>query len=268
MRFIAFTLTIRSTRDIHMRPLFCAVAVALSAGLATHSVNADDRSDLAAILDRVDDLYIDKASHATLTMHIVTSHATRDLSMESWTKRDKILVRILAPEKERGTATLKSGGNVWNYFPKINQVTKVSASLMSASWMGSHLTNGELVKQVRMTEGYTYVKTFEGDRGGESVIELTLDPKPNAAVVWGRLIVTVRNSDKNPMQIKYFDEARNLAQTLTFSNVRRLGGRDLPSVLTIVPSDKPTESTEVRYGSIEFNLPMNDELFSLRTLQK
>jgi outer membrane lipoprotein-sorting protein len=252
-----------------MRTLLCGLVVTLATLGVTHSANADGAADLQGILDHVDDLYIEKASHASVTMHIVTEHATRDMSLESWTRgQDKVLVRISAPEKEQGTTTLKSGPNVWNYFPKINQVTKVSGSLMSASWMGSHVTNSEIVKRTRMSASYTYAKTFEGERGGDKVLEITLDPKPDAAVVWGKVIVTVRQIDKSPTQIKYFDEAKTLAQTWTYTDVKRLGGHDVPTTIKVVPASKPSESTEVRYKSIEFNPTMSDDLFSQRSLQK
>jgi YD repeat-containing protein len=134
--------------------------------------------------------------------------------------------------------------------------------------MGSHVTNGEIVKHARMTESYVFAKTFEGERGGDKVMELTLDPKPNAAVVWGRIVVTVRVADGNPTQVRYFDEAKSLAQTWTYSDVRRLGGRDVPATIKIVPASKPAESTEVRYRSVEFNPNLSDDTFSQRNLQK
>jgi outer membrane lipoprotein-sorting protein len=249
-------------------PIYCALVVAF-ASLVTVRASSGDDSGLAAILDHLDDLYTDKASHATMTMSIVTEHAARTVSMETWSKgADKLLVRIDAPEKEQGTATLKLGTNVWNYLPRINLVTKISASLLSAPWMGSHVTNNDIVKHSRMTEVYGYTTTFEGDRGGEAVMDITLDPKPNAAVVWGRVVVTVRLRDKNPIQTKYFDESKALAQTWTYSDVRRLGGRDVPGTIKIVPANKPTESTEIRYSSIEYNPPLSDDIFSLRNLQR
>ena len=252
-----------------MRTLLAVIALSLSTVAGSHSASADTSSDLGTILDHVDDLYADKASHSKMAMHVVTEHATRDLSMETWTKgRDRILVRILSPEKEAGTSTLKSGNNVWNYFPKINQVTKLSASLMSAAWMGSHVTNSEIVKHTRMSENYTYTKTFDGDRNGEKQMDLSLDPKPNAPVVWGKVIVTVRTSDQNPVVIKYFDEGKALSQTWTFTEVKKLGGRNLPTTVKVVPAGKPTESTEIRYQSIQFNPTLDEDLFSQRALSK
>ena len=111
-------------------------------------------------------------------------------------------------------------------------------------------------------------KTFEGQRDGQNVVELTLTPKPDAAVVWGKIVVTTRKSDSVPVKILYFDEGKKLAQTVTFLNEKPLGNRTLPSVLKFVPADKPSEFTEVRWSSLEFNVSVDENIFSHRNLQK
>jgi hypothetical protein len=64
------------------------------------------------------------------------------------------LIRILAPQKEKDTATLKVENDIWNYLPQVKRVIKLRSTTMSASWMGSHFTNDDLVKESRMAEDY------------------------------------------------------------------------------------------------------------------
>lgn len=221
------------------------------------------------ILDHVDDLFRGTASHGQMTMTITTAHWTRTLSLEFWNRgTDKSLVRILAPVKEEGTATLRVGNDLWNYLPKVKRVIKLPSSMMSAAWMGSHFTNNDLVKQSRMAEDYTFEQSFAGLRDGEEVVEITCLPKPDAAVVWGKVVVRVRHSDYLPLSIPYYDEKMQLARTMTFTDFKTLGGRLLPATMTVVPADKPSESTVVSYRAIEFDAALDDEIFSLRNLQR
>ena len=81
--------------------------------------------------------------------------------------------------------------------------------MMGGSWMGSHFTNDDLVKESRMADDYDTDITFEGVRDGTQIWEMTSKPKPNAAVVWGKLVVTVRKADSIPLQLLYFDEDSN-----------------------------------------------------------
>ncbi|MFH1681991.1 MAG: outer membrane lipoprotein-sorting protein, partial [Candidatus Eisenbacteria bacterium] len=135
-------------------------------------------------------------------------------------------------------------------------------------WMGSHFTNNDLVKESRFTEDYDFAITFEGIRDGVEVVEITCRPKPDAAVVWGEVIAVARRADFIPVRIEYYDEGLDLARTMTFSKVIDLGGRTVPSVLEVRPADEPDESTVVVYERVEYDPMLEDDIFSIRNLQR
>jgi outer membrane lipoprotein-sorting protein len=221
------------------------------------------------ILDKVDDLFRSNSSKGLATMTVTTAHWKRSLSLEMWSKgKDRSLMRVLAPKKEKGTATLRSGNDIWNYLPKVKRVIKLPSSMMAASWMGSHFTNDDLVKESRMADDYTFEITFSGGREGQEIVEVTCHPKPDAAVVWGKVIVSALRKEYLPLYVKYFDEDLRLARTMTFSQVKQLGGRRIPSLVTMVPEDKPDESTVIHYKQMDFDIDLKDSFFSLRTLQR
>jgi len=229
---------------------------------------ADDPS-ARELLDKVDDLWRGDSSHGKMSMKVVTEHYTREMTIEQWTKgKEQSLMRILAPRKEKGTATLKAGDNIWNYLPKVKRVIKVPSSMMGGAWMGSHFTNDDLVRESRMADDYTFATSFRGERDGAKIVELTLMPKENAAVVWGKVVVTIRDADLMPLKILYYDEDLELARTMTFEDVKALGGRKLPARTKMVPQDKPNEFTEFVVHEIEFDVKLKDSMFSLRNLQK
>lgn len=222
-----------------------------------------------SILDRVDDLFRSRSSHGTMSMTIKTAHWTRTLTIEVWSKgKENSLIRILAPKKEKGTTTLRSGNNIWNYLPKVNRVIKLPSSMMASSWMGSHFTNDDLVKESRMADDYTFEITFKGIKDNREIIEVTCYPKPEAAVVWGKILVKVSKEDLMPMEILYCDEDMNLARTMIFSDIGELGGRRLPKIMLIIPTDKPDEYTKVEYHEMLFDIDLQDDLFSIRSLQR
>ncbi len=221
------------------------------------------------ILDKVDDLFRGTSSHGRMTMTIVTAHWSRTLSLDFWSEgKEKSLMRILAPKKEKGTATLRVENDIWNYLPKVKRVIKLPSSMMSASWMGSHFTNDDLVKESRMADDYTFEVTFRGQRDGMDIIELTCHPKPEAAIVWGRVVVTVRRTDYLPLDTRYYDEDLNLARTMIFSDIGAFGDRTLPKRMVVVPEDRPNEKTDVYYSKITFDPVLPEGTFSLRNLQK
>ncbi len=221
------------------------------------------------ILDRVDDLWRGGSSHSRMTMSVRTKHWARELTLEAWTEgKEKSLIRILAPRKERGTATLKVGGDIWNYLPKVKRVIKLPSSMMGDAWMGSHFTNDDLVKDSRMADDYRYEISFRGKRDGTEVVEVVCTPRPEAAVVWGKILVRMRVSDLMPLRMEYFDEDMKPARAMAFSDFREMGGRTLPAVVVIVPADKPKEETRLVYHEIGFDVPLEKGFFSLRNLQR
>ena len=225
--------------------------------------------DPEKILDEVDDLYRSNSSHGIITLSVTTVNWKRTLTLEQWSKgEDKSLIKILKPKKEKGLATLRVDKDVWNYMPKVKRVVKIPSSMMSSSWMGSHFTNDDLVKQSRMTEDYTFSITFEGTREGKDIIEITCIPNKDAAVVWGKVEVIVFRDDYIPIRMIYYDEDLLLSRTFEFTDIRTMNGKMIPTLMSISPADEPNESTIVRWEEIQFDITIDDEFFSLRKLQQ
>ena len=221
------------------------------------------------ILDRVDDLYRSNASYGILTLSVTTVNWQRTLTLEQWTKgENKSLIKVLKPKKEKGLATLRVDKNVWNYMPKVKRVVKIPSSMMSSSWMGSHFTNDDLVRESRMADDYNFSITFEGIREGNAIIEITCIPYNDAAVVWGKVVVIVYHSNYIPLRMIYYDEDLVLSRTLEFENIQMMNGKMIPTQMNMIPADEPGESTNVRWEEIQFGVSIDDEFFSLRKLQQ
>ncbi|MDH5445551.1 MAG: outer membrane lipoprotein-sorting protein [Gammaproteobacteria bacterium] len=231
---------------------------------------ANDNSDRAKIILRqIDDLWRGESSYGRFTMRVKTQHYTRTLQMEGWSKgTEKTLMRILKPLKEKGTATLKSNDTIYSYLPKTDRTIRLTSGMMMGSWMGSHFTNDDLVKESRMEEDYVPRISFEGKRDGKQVILFELKPKPDAAVVWGKMELMVTLPDYLPVYEKFYDEDQNLARTIVFEKIKTLSGKLRPSVMRLTPADKPDEYTVFIYEKLQLNIPVKDSLFSLSNLKR
>jgi outer membrane lipoprotein-sorting protein len=247
-----------------------AVLVALAAASAPARADDEKADDTHAreIVDRVDRILRGKSSVGTVVMEIQAEHWKRTLQARIWSKgTERALIVIGEPAKERGTATLKSGDNIWNYLPKVERVIKIPTSMMMGSWMGSHFTNDDLVKESRLIRDYDIHTSFEGEREGTRVWEFVLTPHPDAAVVWGRIVLQVRRDDLMPTWQRYYDEKGELVRTLTFSDYREMGARLIPTRMRMRPVDEPDEYTQVTYEHLEFDVELPDGFFSLRRLR-
>lgn len=217
------------------------------------------------LLDRTDDIARGASSHAVVAMHVKTANYDRTMKLAAWSLgTDRTLIKVLEPSKDAGIATLKVGDNIWNYLPKVDRTMKVPAGMMSSSWMGSHFTNDDLVKESRLSDDFTYTLTGRPESGGHWVVECV--PKPDAPVVWGKIVVKL-TPDELPSEIAYFDEKGVLARTMTYGDYRDWDGRKVPATMTLVPSDEPTEFTRVSYESLDFDPQLPPETFTLQGLK-
>ncbi|MGO9605964.1 MAG: outer membrane lipoprotein-sorting protein [Candidatus Binataceae bacterium] len=234
--------------------------------LAQISGAADDQSARQAV-ERVGRLFSSNSSIATVKMQISNEDGQRELTMKIWSLGDKVLVRIYSPPDEAGTAILKVGSAIWYYLPKSNRTVRVPASMATTSWMGSDFTVDDLVKETFLTRDYSINTSFDGTRGGIAVYEYTLTPKPDAVVVWGKIVVQIRRADSVPTWQGYYGEDGQLVRELTFSEYKSMNGRLIPTRLVMRPADKDGGQTTVDYEDIAFDVPISEELFSLANLK-
>jgi hypothetical protein len=79
--------------------------------------------------------------------------------------------------------------------------------------------------------------------------------------------MTMQDQTWLPMRADYYDDD-DVVRTMTWTNIREFDGRQVPSVMTIVPTDHPNEFTRVTYDDLEFNITIDHDLFTQRGLRR
>lgn len=223
-------------------------------------------ADVKQVIKDIDELYRSTSSYSEIEMEIVTPHWQRTLAMNCWTQgMDKTFLRLTAPRKEKGVATLRIENEMWNYLPKTNKVIKVPPSMMMSSWMGSDFTNDDLVKEFSLFEDYTY-ELIAVDSAREDLLYVSCIPSEDLPIVWGNIVVAARKSDHLPIWQKYYDEKGRLMRTLRYQDIKTFGKRTLPAKMEMIPQTKEGHKTVIRYLKLDFDVKVDDEIFSLRNL--
>jgi outer membrane lipoprotein-sorting protein len=245
-----------------MRRAFVAGLLAcVFARSAMAAPNAD------ALLRRAFDDLRAGSSQSRVAMTIHRPDWERHLEMKSWTRGDDdALVRFTAPEKDAGNATLKLADDTWVFNPKLNQVIKLPASMMSQSWMGSDFSYNDLAKSEDILTQYTHRIVATANEGGHSVTTIEAIPRPGAPVVWGKVTLKLRDDDVM-LGETFYDQDMKPARTMTTDKVGSIGGRLYPVVMTMHPMDAPGEWTRVETSDAAFNIDLPGYLFTLSNLQ-
>jgi outer membrane lipoprotein-sorting protein len=209
------------------------------------------------------------SSRGEMKMTIIRPTWSREVSIKSWNKgKDYSLMLITAPARDQGTAFLKREKEIWNWQPTIDRAIKLPPSMMMQSWMGSDFTNDDLVKESSVVEDYTHERGADSLINGQSVYRIVLTPKPDAPVVWGKIIAFIDKKEFNQLLVRYYDEEGILVNTLTLNEIRNIGGRVLPTRLEMIPAENPRQKTVIEYSNLEFDIGLSEDFFSMQNMKR
>ena len=230
---------------------------------------AADEPTVEELLTATDDIQRGASSRAVISMHVKTKRYERTMKMNVLSKgTDRSLVTILEPAKDAGISTLMVGDNLWNYLPKVDRIMKIPTGMMGGSWMGSHFSNDDLVKDSRLSEDFTATITQRPSKESpDTPYSIELIPRPDAAIVWGKVIVQI-SADQVPIKIQYLDEKGKLARVMSFDDVREVGTRKVPMKMRLTPTNKDGEYTEITYEELNFDVPVDEKMFTLQALKR
>lgn len=228
---------------------------------------AQELPSMDAVTNHLDALYRATSSHAVMTMTVVRKRGTRELTMESWSKgEDDALVVIRSPAREAGTATLMTEEGLWNYAPRADRLIRVPTGLLSESWMGSHFTNDDLMRETSYDEDY-HTELSWAQRDGERYLQVTMTPKPEAPVVYTQVLFFLMPDHWTPVREEFYDQGE-LIRYMTFDQVQDIGGRSIPMRLVLQPTDAPDEHTTVKYDELQFDVQVDASMFTRRGLRR
>ena len=223
--------------------------------------------DAAEIVRATIDNWRGESSYGEMTMTIHRPSWERTMSMRAWTQGSKkSLVRITAPKKDAGNGTLMDDNNMWSYAPKVNRVIKVPSSMMGQSWMGSDFSNKDVSRADDIVEQYDHTLLGTEEHEGHTVYVIQSIPHEEAAVVWGKEVLRVRDDDVLVSQ-EYYDQEGILVKTLRSLEIGRMGGRTIAIRQRMAKEDTDDEWTEFRIDSVEFDVEISNNVFTRSNLQ-
>lgn len=250
------------------KPTAFNTAIVLLLGVTLFGSVTLQAQDATEIVRKANDKMEGVSSETEMVMTVVRPSWQRTVSFRSWAKgRDYSLTLITAPPKESGQTFLKLNNDMWSWNPTINRMIKLPPSMMSQGWMGSDYSNDDILKESSIVVDYTHRIIGEETVGGYLCYKIQLDPREEAAVVWGRIIMWISKEELYQLRVEYFDEEGYLVKTHVLSDIRFMYDRKIPTHFEIIPADKPNQKTLVDIKSVKFDIPIPDGFFSQQNMK-
>ena len=139
---------------------------------------------------------------------------------------------------------------------------------MMQSWMGSDFTNDDLVRQSSIVEDYTHKIVGEEEMEGYDCYKIELTPKPDAGVVWGKVLTWISKQGDLQLRADYYDEDLQMIKSMIGSDVQKMGSRTIPIHWEMIPHDDPGQKTVMIYEALEFDVKVKDSFFSQQNMRR
>lgn len=234
--------------------------------ISPEKINSQNATE---IIKKADELMRANSSYTELNMKIIKPNWTREMSMKIWAlEPDYALIYITAPARDKGTVTLKRKNEVWNWLPTVQKVIKIPPSMMLQSWMGSDFTNDDLVRESSVINDYNHKIIGEEKIDGFDCYKIQLTPKPEAGVVWSKIITWIAKGSYFQPLTEYYDEDNKVVKKFVGSKPETMGGRTIFTHWEMIPLDKPGNKTVMDYTKIQFNIKIDESFFSEQNMKK
>ena len=242
--------------------LLCLLAVS-STTLAAEAETPEPRELIRAAMEH----WRGVTSYSEMTMTIHRSDWERSFSMQAWTEGDKLsLVRVTEPKRDAGNGTLVKDQSMWTFSPKINRILKVPSSMMNQSWMGSDFSNKDISKSTDIIDQYDHRLLKSEHLGDHVVYTIESIPHEEAAVVWGKEIVSIRD-DFVMLHQEFWDQDGILVKEMTATEIATMDDRTIASRMRMHKLETPDEWTEMIVDAIDFDIELDANLFTLSNLR-
>lgn len=234
--------------------------------LLTFQANAQDAYQ---IIKRADEHLRGSSQKAEMSIEVQRPKWSRTMDIKAWSLgSDYSFILVDAPARDKGTVFLKREKEIWNWQPKIEKIIKLPPSMMMQSWMGSDFTNDDLVKESSILLDYTHEIIGDTLILDRDCFTIQLTPKPEAAVVWGKIKTFIDKSDFLQLGSEFYDEDGYLINMMEASEIKSFGNKVLPSKMVMTPVEEEGQTTILRYKSIEYNIDIDEAFFSKQNMKR
>ena len=226
------------------------------------SLLADEAHD---IMKKIDNNMRGQNVYMQMTMRITAMGHTRTMKMQTWAKgTKKSFVKTIYPPKDKGITFLSLDNQMWQYIPKIERIIKIPPSMMLQNWMGSDITNDDMVKQSSIVDDYDpKILKKEGN-----IVTIELTPKEDAAVVWGKIVTNIDTQTYTSNKDIFYDEDGEAVRVFTYKDVRKYGKYYMPTYWRVEPVDNPDRFTEITLEEVKYDTDISEQYFRKSALKR
>lgn len=187
--------------------------------------------------------------------------------------RSQVLVRVERPADLRGSAFLalerEGGYDLFSYLPSLQKVRRLQGSAISGSLFGTDFSYEDFQRLQSVAEGTAVTREPDADLGGRPTFVIAATPAADSGSAYRRVVSWIDRETCVLLRADLEADGGRVAKQLLAdpAQVRTVGARHVPHVVTLEDRDKSTRTT-LTIEKIELDVPLSDSHFSESALTK
>jgi outer membrane lipoprotein-sorting protein len=231
------------------------------------SLNAQNPS-AREIIEKVDNNMSAESRIFTSKMVIHNKRNSRTVESKSWSMGEKkSFSEYLAPPREQGTKMLKLNDQLWIFSPETDRIIEISGHMLRQSVMGSDLSYEDMMEDPHLLNHYTGKITGE-EKEDDRICYVILLTANSTDVAYQTQKVWVDKDRFIPLKKELYAKSGVLLKKMELSAVISIQGRWFPKKILFKDMLKDGDGTEFLIEEINFNVPIDDYIFSKASLKK
>ncbi|MDR2303756.1 MAG: outer membrane lipoprotein-sorting protein [Treponema sp.] len=228
------------------------------------------------IMRLADERYTGDTARYKLTMTLSSGRGAprvREVSyyFKDYGDTDKILMVFQSPRDVAGTGYLSFSyddesrdDDMWLYLPAMRRVRRITGSGKNDDFMGTDFTYEDMGSRSLARDTFA----FQGEESIDGTACRIVEAKPkDRNDPYGRRVIWVRKDSDIIAAADYYDRQGKLLKTLRVSGIQKID--DIWTVLKMeMINVQNKHSTLIEMSEIQFNIPLDDTLFSVTTLER
>ena len=183
----------------------------------------------------------------------------------SWSRGDDDFLIEFTSVAEQGQKVLRTAKELYLYYPDAEEIIRLQGAALRQSMLGSDISYED------MTEGNDTLSKYDVELTGEERVDgkecyiLNMNAK-SRSVAYPRQMVWVVKETLIPRQVHYFSKSGKLLKEMRVNKVELLGDKYVITEMTLEDKLKKNSSTELIMDTLETDLPLDQNFFSLDNL--
>jgi len=226
------------------------------------------------IIEKVNELMNQETSQSTMEMTIFTSGGqkrTFEYLSYSANYGEKNLIIYQAPARVKGQRMLmlNHADDIWAYFPRTRRVRKLATHAKKQKFEGSDFSNQDIGSGDSFITDYNPTLLGEEKKQKKQCYKVEMQRVESADISYSKLIMWVDKQSFVPLVIDYYDDKieDRILKTLILSDIQTIDNIPTATRMEMINHGDNT-STTITLTEIQYNIALDDDLFTERGLKK